>query len=256
MEERIKELELEIIRLKKELAFQNEENEKRAAELNIASKEKEKEREKLIINNEILNKLVVDRKQVEDELRESENKYRMIAENTADLIWSMDLNLNLTYVSPSSYRLRGYTVEEAMLQTIDQIITPDSLQKALVVFEEQLTLFKKNNGEEIPSVCIELEHYKKDGSIINTENSVAFLLDEKKQAIGILGVTRDITERKQAEEKILIQLEELKRWQEITLGREDRNRQLKQEVNELLTRFGEPIRYPSVEADALTNPPG
>jgi PAS domain S-box-containing protein len=57
----------------------------------------------------------------------------------------------------------------------------------------------------------------------------------------------DVTERKRAEEKILSQLEELKRWQEVLLGREDRNRQLKHEVNELLVRLGETIRYPSQE---------
>ena len=59
---------------------------------------------------------------------------------------------------------------------------------------------------------------------------------------------RDITERMQAEKKVLRQLEELRRWQEVTLGREDRIRQLKHEVDELLARLGEPVRYPSAES--------
>jgi GAF domain-containing protein len=54
-----------------------------------------------------------------------------------------------------------------------------------------------------------------------------------------------IVQRKQSEDKILIQLDELQRWQKVTIGREDRSSQLKKEVNELLTRIGEPIRYSS-----------
>jgi hypothetical protein len=60
----------------------------------------------------------------------------------------------------------------------------------------------------------------------------------------------EILERKRAEEDILRQLKELQRWQEVTLGREDRIRELKREVNELLLRLNETIRYPSQESNA------
>ena len=58
----------------------------------------------------------------------------------------------------------------------------------------------------------------------------------------------DITERKQAEEKIKGQLDELQRWQDVMQAREDRVQELKREVNELCRSKGEPIRYPSQEA--------
>jgi len=61
---------------------------------------------------------------------------------------------------------------------------------------------------------------------------------------------RDITEDKQKEEQIKEQLDELRRWQEATLGREDRVQEIKREVNELCRRLGEPVRYPSQEAGA------
>jgi PAS domain S-box-containing protein len=73
------------------------------------------------------------------------------------------------------------------------------------------------------------------------------LRDQEGKTIGTFGISRDITERKQAEEKLLQQLNELRRWQEVTLGREDRNMQLKAEVNKLLIRLGEPVHYPSQE---------
>ena len=64
----------------------------------------------------------------------------------------------------------------------------------------------------------------------------------------IVAVYDDVTARKQAEAKVFEQLDELRRWQVVMLGRSDRSQELKREVNELLRRLGEPIRYPSQEA--------
>jgi PAS domain S-box-containing protein len=65
------------------------------------------------------------------------------------------------------------------------------------------------------------------------------------QVVEVRGTFQDITKRKQAEQKILAQLDELLRWQRLTIGREERMLQLKAEVNELLARLGQPARYPS-----------
>jgi PAS domain S-box-containing protein len=64
--------------------------------------------------------------------------------------------------------------------------------------------------------------------------------------IGIAGMTRDINARKKAEAQINEQLEELRRWHNVTLGRENRVLQLKKEINQLLTEAGLPPRYTSV----------
>jgi PAS domain S-box-containing protein len=71
--------------------------------------------------------------------------------------------------------------------------------------------------------------------------------DNDGKIVGFIASIIDITARKQAEAKIQHQLEELQRWQIVTLGREDRNMELKKEVNELLLSLGQPIRYPSQE---------
>jgi DNA-binding response OmpR family regulator len=73
---------------------------------------------------------------------------------------------------------------------------------------------------------------------------------QNEEIVGVTVFIRDITERMRAEEENRRQLEELLRWQEVMLDREDRNRKLKREVNELLNRLGEPIRYPSQDIDA------
>ncbi|MFZ3047036.1 MAG: PAS domain S-box protein, partial [Desulfatirhabdiaceae bacterium] len=145
---------------------------------------------------------ITERKRVEDALLESENKYRIIAENTADLISTLDMNLNFTYVSPAIMRLSGFTVEEAMKQTLEQILTPESMQLALDVFEKEMLMEISETADPDRTRILELEEYKKDGSTIWMEVSFSYLRDKNRKSVGILSVSRDITERKQAEEAL------------------------------------------------------
>src|SRR5664280_859295 len=141
--------------------------------------------------------------QVNDELRENEEKYRLIAENTADLIVAMDMNLRFTYISPSIMRTHGFTVEEAMNMTLDQVLTPESMQNLLTVSEEEMKLEATGTADPGRIRSLEIEGYKKDGSIIWMESSVSNQRDKENKPIGILSVNRDITERKQVEKKLM-----------------------------------------------------
>jgi PAS domain S-box-containing protein len=140
--------------------------------------------------------------QLNDDLRKSEEKYRLIAENTADLIVVTDMNLRFTYVSPSIMRTHGFTVEEAMNMTLDQVLTPESLQNLLTIYKEEMRLEESGTADPKRIRRLEIEGYKKDGSIIWLESSVSNQRDEENKPIGILAVCRDITDRKQAEEKL------------------------------------------------------
>jgi PAS domain S-box-containing protein len=144
---------------------------------------------------------ITERKEAEEALREAEKKYRLIAENTADLISILDMNLRFTYVSPASIRLRGFTVEEAMGQTLDQVLTPESMQRGLTVFEKEMQLEAIGEADPDRMRILELEEYKKDGSTIWVEVSLSFLRDNNHKPVEILIVTRDITERKQTEQE-------------------------------------------------------
>jgi len=140
--------------------------------------------------------------QLNDDLRKSEEKYRLIAENTADLIVVTDMNLHFTYVSPSIMRTHGFTIEEAMSMTLDQVLTPESLQNLLTIYKEEMQLEESGTADPKRIRRLEIEGYKKDGSIIWLESSVSNQRDEENKPIGILAVCRDITDRKQAEEKL------------------------------------------------------
>ncbi|MDZ4158633.1 MAG: histidine kinase N-terminal 7TM domain-containing protein [Anaerolineaceae bacterium] len=133
-------------------------------------------------------------------LQESERKYRLIAENTADNLWIMDLNLQLTYCSPSVLRIRGYTPEEAITQTLDQTLTPESLKKALVIFEEEMALELIGGADTQRVRKFELEMLHKNGSRVWVDTSISFLRDEQLKPVSILSVSREITDRKLAEQ--------------------------------------------------------
>ncbi len=145
---------------------------------------------------------ITERKQAEEALRESEERYHMIADRVSDIIWIMDMNLRYTYLSPSATQGRGYSVEELMAQNIEDALTPASLDVARAAFGEELALEKMAGKDPDRSRTLELEFTCKDGSTRWGEVTVTFLHDANGQPTGILGVTRDITDRKRAEEQL------------------------------------------------------
>ena len=146
---------------------------------------------------------------MEKALRESERRYRLLAENVTDVIWTTDTNLQFTYISPSVSHLLGYSVEEAIAQTMEERLTPASLEVARKTFAEVLgsvgDLRQRGAAQESPvwiangSRTVDLEFTCKDGSTVWTEVKATLLRDPDGRPVGILGVTRDITKRRQAE---------------------------------------------------------
>ena len=145
---------------------------------------------------------ITGRKQMQDALRESEERYRLLAENVSDVIWIRDMNLQLTYISPSVEKLTGYSVQEAMALTLQQSYTPDSITTALKVFGEELSREKGEQGDPSRVRTIEMEGFRKDGSRTWTEAKMSFLRDSTGHLAGVLGVSRDITDRKRAEQAL------------------------------------------------------
>ncbi len=146
-----------------------------------------------------LEKFRAERQKMDDALLESEATYRMIAENTADIIRILDMDLRSTYISPSVLRIRGLTVEEASKQTLSEIFSPESLKHLRDFFKEELKLEATGTADPNRFRTVEAEVYKKDGSLIWMEIVFSFLRNRNGKLIGILTVSRDITKRKAAE---------------------------------------------------------
>ncbi|MDP8255351.1 MAG: PAS domain S-box protein [Candidatus Alcyoniella australis] len=143
---------------------------------------------------------VSEHKRVRATLKETEELYRLLALNVRDVIWTSDLDLNITYISPSVEQLRGFPVEQALEQTLDERFTPGSKRIALDALEEALERVMEKGVEPFISRVLELEQLCRNGGTVWVELKVSFLLDDQGMPVGLLGVTRDITERRRAEE--------------------------------------------------------
>lgn len=140
--------------------------------------------------------------ELEKTLKESEAHYRLLAQNVVDFIWTLDLNLRFLYASPSSSKMLGYEPSEITGQNVSMVLTPESTKKALEIFEEEMAVEASPSPDLSRSRIIELEHIRKGGSNIYVEVRMTFLRDENKRPIGVIGVSRDITERKKDEEAL------------------------------------------------------
>jgi two-component system, cell cycle sensor histidine kinase and response regulator CckA len=151
-------------------------------------------------------------------LRESESKYRLLTEKMDDIVWTTDLNLAVTYSSPSVEKILGFTQEERLNQSVMDRLTPASLARAQDLLGQELLMEKEGAADPGRIVRVELEYYRKDGSTVWMENVISAIRDDAGNMIGIHGVSRDITERKNAEkdkEKLQDQLNQAQKMEAI-----------------------------------------
>ncbi len=142
------------------------------------------------------------REQAVSEMRESESKFRFIAENSGDVIWILDIaSGRFAYVSPSVYDLRGYTPDEVMAQPMAAALTPESAERAQATLKESIARWNAGDQSSNPRVT-EVDQPHKDGHVVPTEVVTTLHADASGKPAYVIGVTRNITERKRAEEAI------------------------------------------------------
>ncbi len=139
------------------------------------------------------------RKAAETKLSESEKRYRLLAENMKDVIWTTDLSLNITYVSPSVHQLLGHSPEDMDQFNIADILTPASRDHALSVFQEVFADIEKTAGQIRDSRVLELECIRKDATNVWVEARVGILRDQNGRVVSLIGIANDISERKNTE---------------------------------------------------------
>ena len=173
----------------------------------------------LLASNRSLQKEIEERVTVEEALRASEEKHRLLAANINDVIWTMDLEMNYTYISPAAVKLHGWSLDELATLTIDQVVSPASLDRVAHLLAERLAEGEKR-GDYSLSTTMEIDLLKKDGTAFPTEVTASFVPGEDGFPASIMGVTRDISARKKAEQEqreLRTQLERSKKMESLGL---------------------------------------
>jgi len=139
-------------------------------------------------------------RETEADLRLSEERYRLLAENAWEVIWTASPDGTIDYISPSVERVRGFTPAEAMSLSIEQTHPPASAASVIDFYRRLFAAIEA--GAELPVFRGEHEYYRKDGSIMVGEVQVIPQVDDDGRIVEILGVTRDISERKEFEAEL------------------------------------------------------
>ena len=147
---------------------------------------------------------ITDRKRSEEELKDSEERYRFLAENMGDIVWTVDRNLRITYVSPSIEKILGFTPEERKMQPLEKMLTPESHRQLIDRFHKELSQESLQGVDPERTVIMEVQYLHKNGSNVWLETTAKALRNSDGGIVGIYGVSRDISDRKRAEENRLV----------------------------------------------------
>jgi len=140
-----------------------------------------------------------ERKRAQQALIDSEEKYRLIAENINDIIWKIDLDLNFTYISSSVYSMLGFTVEEAMDLTLDKIFSIRDYHKILRLIVQKKNMFFEGDKQVLEQISFEALAFTKNGEPIWIQLNARLIPSSFLKPIEILGIVRNIDPLKRAQ---------------------------------------------------------
>jgi PAS domain S-box-containing protein len=139
---------------------------------------------------------ITEQRRAEIALRESEERFRLLAENSNDLICLHDPDCNLLYVSPSCQKLLGYEPAELLGTCLFDLSHPEDIQSVKAKLKTEIL-----NRQSMTSTVYRVQ--RKDGAYIWFETLSEFVIDQDKNVNRIVTTSRDVSERKLAEEILL-----------------------------------------------------
>jgi PAS domain S-box-containing protein len=178
-----------------------------------------------------INRDITQRKMLERELKESEERYRTMVESAHDMVAIIGEDYRLRYVNKKAEELTGYNREELRGMDLRDLLDKGSRRSVLDRFR------KKRRGKRVP-LRYEFEIIRQDGDKRRVESSSSNLMDAN-GSMNTIAYIKDITERKQYEEALKEKLEELEKWYKLTVDRELKMIELKNEIKALANEINE-----------------
>jgi diguanylate cyclase (GGDEF)-like protein/PAS domain S-box-containing protein len=149
------------------------------------------------------NKLLSEKLKLQSEkLHEQERQVVLLANNMSDWIWTLNANQQFIYVSPSVTTLLGYEPDELLQQNISKVLHFSEIERAYALMSYRIAIAKHGKFEQHKDSTIDVAHVHKNGQLVWTETAVRISFDEDGKFSGAQGASRDITERKKAEDTI------------------------------------------------------
>jgi len=147
---------------------------------------------------------MTERKRIRSALEQSEERFRALTESTSDWIWEVDADGVYTYSSPKVLEMLGYRPEEVVGKTPFDFMSPEEAERIGAEFGAIVKAKEPFSG-------LENTNRRKDGRLVVLETSGVPILDDKGELLGFRGIDRDISERKQAEERLKAAMDDLER---------------------------------------------
>jgi len=175
-------------------------------------------------------------KRIEKVLRENEEKWKAITENISDIVWIVNLQFEPLYVSPAVEKVLGFTLEEYLQRKVEDRYPKELLQKMFIMLIEELENDSKPHVDKNRTRIVEIQEYRKDGTLADLSVHAKFLRDETGNPYAIIGISRDITDQKKA-------LKEIQRYKLI----------FEQSLNEIYIFDAKTLMFTYINQSAINN---
>lgn len=142
------------------------------------------------------------------QLEKSEAQFRLLAQNVVDILWSANLDLELTYISPSVEMVLGIKPSEALHMSFDKHMPSEDFAELSRLVSHTVKSEAKDS-EKGHGAAFDMRMFNADGEIVWLSTSMGVMRDDSGEPVGIQGISRNVTRRKAADEELKAKSKEL-----------------------------------------------
>lgn len=152
--------------------------------------------------NRRLRSEIGERRRTEAELVLREQRLRLLTDNMTDVVWTMDADFRISYISPSVEWVLGWRTDEVIGLTAGDVLPRTSVDKVRAHVEAELERAAREGVREAIDSRVEIAQPHRGGTRVWTEVNLRVFFDDQGNLLGLQGVTRDMTDRKRLQDEL------------------------------------------------------